>query len=393
MELLRSHGYGTFDLLIRRAHPGTGACGGDLVAAERFTGPALPGAWSACEGKPFRANLVAYHFSHFTRTEDARRVDPMNFLCDYQVLKSQELLRTALCEEAEAGEVYRGLRGVFAAGNPVGMGAANGSPARAQLRVDVMAGGWAEFLTGPVGQQLAAKVPWGRQHDRRRAELASSPFGRWLLQSVREPWPGSAVAAGPATSAAGHGGYVRYSGDGAASARLTSVLYDLGRMYEHADGRLPRSVIELGAGYGLGAYGYASASPDVSLYDRGLPRGAGGAALFLNPVPAAPGCGSGHRLRRRLPRHDPARAARARTRGRPGRGPVGQQQAAAAPAAGLRRRRRAIPGVRRPQQLRRRRVDFRSRRLLWPGRRRGVREGRVLGNSSRVPDASTQNLF
>lgn len=258
IELLRSHGYGTFDLLVRRARPGDRRCGGDLIAAERFTGPDLPGAWSACGDRPFRANVIAYHFTHLARSEEARRVDPVHFLCDYQVLKSQGLLRTALQEEAEEAEVYRRMRGAFG-GDAAGMGTASGSPARAQLRLDVMAGGWAEFLTGPVGRQLAPKVPWGRQHDSRRSDLSGCEFGRWLMQAVRDPWVGAAVA----TDAGDRDGAIPAGTLSSASARLTSVLHDLLRMHDHADGRLPRRVVELSAGYGLAAYGYASASPEV----------------------------------------------------------------------------------------------------------------------------------
>ncbi len=59
---LWAHGYGTFDVFIKR--------GTDPVAAERFAGTELPAMWRSCAGGGLSAGFVAYHAS---RAADARR--------------------------------------------------------------------------------------------------------------------------------------------------------------------------------------------------------------------------------------------------------------------------------------------------------------------------------
>ncbi len=45
---------------------------------------------------------------------------------------------------------------------------------------------------------------------------------------------------------------------------MTGALYNMMRLHEHSDGRLPRRVVELAGGWGLGAYVYTSVMRDVA---------------------------------------------------------------------------------------------------------------------------------
>jgi hypothetical protein len=229
---LWAHGYGTFDVFIKR--------GADPVAAERFAGTELPAVWRYCAGRELTAGFIAYHA---TRAVDAGRVGPRRFLSDFQILKSQRLLRSAMKQEArvtyEDGAAKFVMDGLVA------------SRMRSELRFDILTGGWAGFQIGRMGRHLGAKAPWGPRQERQRSALAASMFGRRLVGRLLEPPFGAVSAVSPGVPAG-------------LSVPMTGALYNMMRLHEHSDGRLPRRVVELAGGWGLGAFVYASVFRDVT---------------------------------------------------------------------------------------------------------------------------------
>ena len=185
---------------VRPAHPPgrRPRCGGDPVAAERFAGPGLPAAWSACGGRPFRANIIAYHVSH--ARDDARRVDPVRFLCDYQVLKSQDLLVTATAGRGPRAAPI-GMFGVIGAAFRIAP-ARTGSPAREQLRWTCWPAGGR--VPGPADRPAtgAAGRPGPGARPRPRSDLLGIGFGR-SAAARRSASRGPARPAGPRRPAAG----------------------------------------------------------------------------------------------------------------------------------------------------------------------------------------------
>lgn len=232
IRFLWARGYRTFDVFIKR--------GTDPVAAGRFAAPELPALWRSCGGPSSSANFIAYHLS---RVADPRRLNPRRFVSDYQVLKSQHLLRAALKQEArvthEQATASFVMDGLIA------------SRVRSELRFDILSGGWAGVLMGRIGRHLGARAPWNWVHERRRSILAASSFGQRLVERLVEPRFGTTGSETP-TAVTG------------LSVAMTGVLYDLMRLHKHTDGRLPRRVVEVSGGWGLAAYVYASVVRDVA---------------------------------------------------------------------------------------------------------------------------------
>ncbi len=77
LDLLRSKGYRTFDLFVRR--------GIDPIAGERSTQPGLPPAWRGCGVQNFYANLIAYHDKSPVKPNE---IDPAEFVRAYNDCKA-----------------------------------------------------------------------------------------------------------------------------------------------------------------------------------------------------------------------------------------------------------------------------------------------------------------
>ncbi len=201
------------------------------VAAERFDGAGLPAAWARCGGRPFYANVIAYHNA---RPVGPALPDPAAFVEAYRVAAARDALRRALRREAQWPAPMNSER----------------ARARRELREFLLShDDWGAFLRHPACRHLFTRGRWGPAQDVERAALGGSAMGRRLVVTTADPAAGSPPLSGVLPSL---------------STTMLGAAYALHRVHQQCGGRLPATVVEVGGGYGAFAWLYARQVPTAA---------------------------------------------------------------------------------------------------------------------------------
>lgn len=230
LDLLAEQGYDRFDIFIRD--------GIAPIAAGRFYLPRLPAAWLSCRNKYFYANIIAYHR---TLPGDLLPSAPTEFLETYQLEAARKVLRRGVrLEQTNAVPVH-----------PIW------SEARSTLRSYLEEEDWRDFLSHPVCRQMFFRGRWGAGQDKELAALSADVFGQMLLDTQRDP-----AAGAPRLS------HVLPE----LSTNMLGMFYYLMRVRKACDDALPRSVIEIGGGYGAFAWAFMKQNPQAAYIIVDLPE-------------------------------------------------------------------------------------------------------------------------
>ncbi len=230
LALLAEEGYDRFDIFVRD--------GIAPIAAERFDQPRLPAAWRSCRDKYFYANIIAYHR---TLANDLLPAGPSAFLETYQLEAARNVLRRGLqLEQTNAVPVHR----IW-------------SEARSTLRSYLEEQDWREFLSHPVCRQMFFRGRWGAGQDKELAALSGDMFGQMLLDTQRDPPAGAPRLSHVLPDL---------------STNMLGMFYYLMRVRKACDDALPRSVIEIGGGYGAFAWAFMKQNPQAAYTIVDLPE-------------------------------------------------------------------------------------------------------------------------
>jgi putative sugar O-methyltransferase len=212
LAILLSQGYKEFDIFVKE--------GTTLLAAARFSGARLPKVWREYGKKYFYSNIIAYYSELLS---NAVPPAPSISLQQEQLERSRNVLQQALDMEKKHPIAVHG----------------EWERARLSLREYILRQDFDSFLQHPVCRTMFFRTGWGAGQDHEVSALLASKWGRKLVEDFIEPPIGKPDTSPKLANV---------------SVNMLGMMYYLLRlrlMYGHD---WPRSVIEVGGGYGAFSY-------------------------------------------------------------------------------------------------------------------------------------------